>query len=688
MRFGKSCFNATLYKKNLTRFWPVWSLYLGIWMFVLPLDLVLSRYTNPALRFSQRHVLQSIGEAGLVLSVAVALLTAVAVWSYLFNNRSTCLMHSMPVRREGLFLTNFLSGMTFFVGPNLVVFLVTLLAEMLSGCLVVGPLVTWLIAVTLMELFFFCFATFCAMFTGHILGLPAYYGILSVLPMALVALLDAAFDRFVFGYAGIDGLYVAARLLSPIWALSSSIAVDRVEEVIGGKVELVGYEFAGWTGILIYAAVGLVLAGLALVVYRRRHMERAGDAVTVAWVRPVFRYGVAFCCALAFGVVFFEIFSGVLPETAWTLLVLMLISGTAGYFLAKMVLEKSFRVFGCWKGCLPFLAALVVLVCVMEFDLTGYERRVPDENRVKSVTISDVYTMPYDEAQHSAIIDSADPEVIRLTLDLHQTLVDNKAMLERDDIDSIAEPTVDGYYVEIITRTGFNVSYLMENGDVITRDYNGIPVYSTRLDDVQTISGKLNALVNLPQAVENAYGLVDEKAGDIIEMTLTGYEVNVDGMTLYNKEVAVSKDAYRKVFEAVMADFAEGNIGRRYLMNNQERMDNCFANDLEIVFYRGKFSGTVWDENGVLYGDTEITAAVYPDKTEPDVMTERITVTLQTTSRHTLAALAEAGVLTGEMELLTQSQRELLSGKWSYIGEDWETVNPEDYIWAVLAGEE
>ena len=688
MRSGKSFFNATLYKKNLTRFWPVWALYLVIWMFVLPFDLILSDYSDPFLRFSQSHVLDAIVEAGIVLSVAFALFAAVAVWSYLYNNRSTCLMHTLPIRREGLFLTNFLSGMTFLAGPNLVIFVLTLLAEAIYGCVAVGPLVMWFFAVTLMELFFFCFATFCAMFTGHILGLPAYYGILSALPVALVALLDSAFSRFVFGYDGIEGLYTLARWLTPIWNLAESLDVRRVEEAAAGSADvIVRYEFPTLGYILVYAILGLILAGIALIVYRHRHMERAGDAVTVTWVRPVFQYGVAFCCALAFGTLFFEIFRGVLPETAWTLLVLMLISGTVGYFLARMILDKTFRVFGCWKGCLPFLAALVLLVCIMEFDLTGFERKVPKEKQVASVTVTGLYTLPYDEAQHGAIIDSVDPETIHAVLDLHQAIVDNKDVLE--DLPSHYSEdlaTEGGYYVEIGTTKGFYVCYTLKSGDMITRDY-AIPVYAGEQDDPKTISGKMNALINLPQVVEDAYGLTDEKASDIIEMTLSGYYVG-DGYDGY-ENIAISKDAYEKVFEAVMADFAEGNIGQRYLMNDQERMDNCFVNDLEIVFYRGKNDdrGKMLAETELLYGSVTV-AEPRPVSTEPDIITERITVTLQTTSRHTLAALKKAGVLEREVNLLTQSQMERLSGKWSDLGGTWEGIVLKDYAWAVLGGEE
>ena len=41
-----------------------------------------------------------------------AVLCAMAVWSYLYNARSVGLMHTLPIRREGLFLTNFLSGLS------------------------------------------------------------------------------------------------------------------------------------------------------------------------------------------------------------------------------------------------------------------------------------------------------------------------------------------------------------------------------------------------------------------------------------------------------------------------------------------------------------------------------------------------------------------------------------------------
>lgn len=658
MRSARSWFNPTLYKKNLTRFWPIWGLYLLIWLFVFPISLILDNYGDPVW-FAHWQVLSQIKTLGLALAVIFSLLAACAVWSYLCNNRAVCLAHTLPIRREGLFLTNFLSGMTFLVGPNLIVFVLTLLAEAARGAVDAGSLAMWFFSVTLLELFFFCFATFCAMFTGHILGLPAFYAIFNCLAAGLVALLDLTLSRFVFGYTGIQGLWTAAEWLTPVWKLEANLEV-RVQTVDG--VRQYGTAWLSGLGyILVYVIFGLILAGLALVVYRRRDMERVGDVVTVPWMRPVFQYGVAFCCALAFGSLFYEIFCGALPEGAWTLLVFMLLCGAVGYFLARMLLEKSFRVFRHWRGCVPFLAALVVLVCVMEFDLTGFERRVPDAEDVASVVIYDVNTAPYD-AGNSLEVEASDPEVIAAALEVHRAIVNNKEGIESDPGGAWGKTTDQGYYAQTKNYEWFDVVYRLDNGKSISREYS-FSVYAEDLNDPESVAAKLDALVNLPQVIGELYGLADKSADSIIEMTLSGYNFDTDG---YERSVAVNQEDWARVFEAVQADFAEGNLGRRYLLENEERMENCFVNDLTITFYRdGKR-----EESGTRPVD------------EPT--TQTVTVTLQTTARHTLAVLGEAGVLESPVQLVTHAQGEMANAAWSKYGDGWVGIDLKEYVWTTL----
>ena len=88
----RSYFNFTLYKKHLTRFWPIWALYAIIWFFILPVNLILNGNMGyygthaAALRFANEEVLRMLPEFGLGMGVLFGLLCAMAIWSYLYNN--------------------------------------------------------------------------------------------------------------------------------------------------------------------------------------------------------------------------------------------------------------------------------------------------------------------------------------------------------------------------------------------------------------------------------------------------------------------------------------------------------------------------------------------------------------------------------------------------------------------------
>ena len=126
MQLKISSFNKTLFRKNLTRFWPVWGLAsAGGALFPLALLVQLMRYgvertfNQGAVEFSSMYY--EVVRYGLpILSLFYAILIAIAVWSYLYNHRSVSLMHTLPLRREGLFVTNFLSGVAMLLIPYVI----------------------------------------------------------------------------------------------------------------------------------------------------------------------------------------------------------------------------------------------------------------------------------------------------------------------------------------------------------------------------------------------------------------------------------------------------------------------------------------------------------------------------------------------------------------------------------------
>ena len=162
MRSGTLLFNGTIFKKTVLRYWPVWAAYSIIWLLVLPLQglmmLQLEAQARPGLTGGYMQTFaQQVGDLiplSLALAVFFGALCAMAVCSHLYNPRSANFFGSLPVKREGLFLTHYLAGLAFLLVPNLAVFLLTLLIEAIGGAVFLPGLGFWL-AVTWGECLFF-----------------------------------------------------------------------------------------------------------------------------------------------------------------------------------------------------------------------------------------------------------------------------------------------------------------------------------------------------------------------------------------------------------------------------------------------------------------------------------------------------------------------------------------------------
>ena len=97
MQSKTSYFNATLFRKNLTRFWPLWGLasFIGaLFPLAVLLDMV-HRGWNVLSAPDFTGMYYDAVSAVPVINLVYAALCAMAVWSYLYNARSVGLMHTL-----------------------------------------------------------------------------------------------------------------------------------------------------------------------------------------------------------------------------------------------------------------------------------------------------------------------------------------------------------------------------------------------------------------------------------------------------------------------------------------------------------------------------------------------------------------------------------------------------------------
>ena len=132
MSLKTSCFNKTVFLKNIRQFWPLWGTYLGILLIAYPLTLFNYYKISWA---GNRHefiewVLNGAMQKGLILTLLFSVFSAAAVFSFLYSIKSAGFYAGLPMRRSGLFFTQFFSGLIWLVVSNLITAIVMLLVEM------------------------------------------------------------------------------------------------------------------------------------------------------------------------------------------------------------------------------------------------------------------------------------------------------------------------------------------------------------------------------------------------------------------------------------------------------------------------------------------------------------------------------------------------------------------------------
>ena len=112
MRSRTSLFNATLFKKTIVRFWPVWFLYAFVWLLAFPAGIGGALMRSLRMEDPAPAVLYVI--AGRPLDAATSAwvpvfvfgaccVTAMAVFSHLYSSRAAAAYGALPIRREAAF---------------------------------------------------------------------------------------------------------------------------------------------------------------------------------------------------------------------------------------------------------------------------------------------------------------------------------------------------------------------------------------------------------------------------------------------------------------------------------------------------------------------------------------------------------------------------------------------------------
>ena len=395
MRSKTSCFNAAVFRKNLTRFAPAW----GLYTLCLILGTLLI-YTNggTAKNFHFANNFMDLAQIMTMINLIYAPITAMLLFGDLYNSRMCYAIHAMPVKREQLLVTNVLSGLLFSLVPTLVM---TALGTVLMGgsCFVNAwqiPLYTFA-AANLEYVCFFGMSVFCVMCTGNKLAMALVYGILNFGARIAYWLINTVYTPMLYGVVTPTAL---SEYLTPVVTMTENPLFEQdnfgdLFERFQGDLSRAVAHFQltdNWSHLFVWAAAGIAFLVIALVLYRKRDLECAGDAVAFPILEPVF--GTLF--AIITGCFAQFIVTGIIGYTdSDSMSYLFLAAGiVVGWFAGRMLIERSTRVFR-KKNILGFgllAAALAVSLILTRFDILGISTWQPDLEDIQSVRFGTWYS--------------------------------------------------------------------------------------------------------------------------------------------------------------------------------------------------------------------------------------------------------------------------------------------------------
>ena len=516
MKLRTSFCEPTVVKKNLTRFAPAWVLYGVFWLLILIVTLDMEG-TGNWFAESMAGSLQFTA----IFNMGYAFLCAQLLFGDLYNSRTCNAQHALPMRRETWFLTHVISGIIFSLIPNV---LIMLLSSVFMGeAFLVAPM--WLLTNTLQFLFFFGVAALSAYCVGNRFAMALVYIIINGFSMIACWLVESLYAPQLYGIR-IDE--TPFTWFCPVLYMVSERAVDL--EFPGGMyansvpVMEVG---AGFWYTLLCAEVGLVFMGLALLLYRKRNLECAGDFMAVRALSPVFL--ILYClCGGAVGYLFFSLFVG--EESMFFLLVGMAI----GWFTGRMLLERTVRVFRLKSvvGCGILLLAFFGSLLLTWLDPIGITRWVPKAQQIKAVHLVTGGSR-YDYYTEGANRLTAE-EDIEVALALHRYGIANRNANYNGQQD--------------ITVT---IDYELKSGGTVSRYYTV---------DIPTAESKA-----LERILSRADILFGGEVMDAVSLAETLVLIRVEG-----EDAVVTGDAMIPLLEAILRDCADGNMAQDWAFHSDE----------------------------------------------------------------------------------------------------------------------
>lgn len=473
----------------------------------------------------------------MLLVLVIGLVWAAVLFNYLNENKAVNFFHSLPLNRRSLFINLCLTGAAGILLPILLISAVCLLLlfyKQFSLIFTAGQVLWWTLSSFLFTMVIFASAVMMGMVTGQPLVQPVFAVIFNVLPLGLYTIVFYLLQKIIYGFPA---------------------NISRAGEYLYNLplIRLLDGERPGGGYCLVLLGLTVLYLVIAGILYRRRPLERTGDIIVYPALRPVFKYGVTFCVSLCFGILTMEVMG--VNLSWWPLLLWAVI----GYAVAEMLLQKSVRILSAWKGLAAYCLVFILVVAGLNFDLLGYEKRLPQVDQVAYALLN---RSDYSAESVVAALDAMEDQGIRLSPQLYDSLYLYDIYRDPENIQALADLQKElvARKDELKERSRYNdLIFVMKDGSVMRRQY--------RIDGYQ-YPEIMKRLEESAEARLNNNSALLAEASDISWMTVRSSMFSeMESALLAPEQIAGLLAAWQRDCQADTYEEMEGERQPAYLIN-------------------------------------------------------------------------------------------------------------------------
>jgi ABC-2 type transport system permease protein len=394
----------------------------------------------------------------LLVMVFASILSSVVMFSYLHNRKEINFLHSLPVRRESLFIANYLAGAAAFILPFLANVLIAIGCAAATGTIGYLSMGSYLIAVLQVILFYFVNYTI-AVAAANLAG-TVFAHICGILVLNF-SVLFTYMVHYMF----------SEIFFATFWGESLNKVLIRISPYV--RTFSILNEPLAWLEGTLYGIFCAVLIGVCIWIYKRRPSEKSGTPLIFDYSKPVLKYLIVLWGTAYMGMFFYAI-SGI---------GFMLFGFAAGGFLTHMacevVFQKDFKAMLKNKlGLLTFLIAFGAVFSIYYYDITGFDTYIPDKTSVQSIDFTDGLEDKYyynNRAKSSQPY--TDDEEKALILQIAQLSINYKEQNQlagQKGKNQTAEVSLSQKYSANMLQ--ITVTYHLKSGRTVQRRYSSVPL--------------------------------------------------------------------------------------------------------------------------------------------------------------------------------------------------------------------